>query len=33
MDNVPFPALHDAADPAEIDAGALAAAQLHKQEI
>ena len=33
MDNAPVPALHDAADPAEKIAGALAAVQPHKQEI
>jgi hypothetical protein len=33
MDNVAVLALHDAADPVEIIAGALAAAQPHKLEI
>ena len=33
MDNVSVLALHDAADPVEKIAGALAAVQPHKQEI
>jgi hypothetical protein len=33
MDNVSVLALHDAADPVEIIAGALAAVQTNKQEI
>jgi hypothetical protein len=32
MDNVPVLALHDAADPVEIIAGALASGQLHIQD-